>query len=1053
MKSRGRLTLPAGLLLVALAAGCGGDVVLPGEGEAANLEIVSGDEQLGQVGTELAQPLVVRVTDTRDRPVANQEVGFSVESGGGSVEPATVTTNDDGEAAANWTLGPNTGSNLLRVQTARGGSGTLEVTFEATALAGTGSVLVGVQGDDQVGPVNSALADSLVVKATDALGNPVANVEVTWTVSGGGSIEPVTVVTGTDGLAAAERVLGSAAGPQTAQASVEGFTGSPVTFSHTAVPANPTSLVLVSGDAQSAPGGFEVPDDLVVRLEDAEGNGIGGRPITWVVPAGSGSVNPVNTTTNANGLATTRWTLPVPAGSYTVSAVFSGLPPVPFTGTATSDVPTTIELVSGNNQSAPVGGALPNPLVVRVTDANDNPVAGVAVNWAAEVGGSVSAPTSGTNALGLAQITRTLGLVPGPYTTTASVGGLTGSPVTFTSTATVGPPAQLAIVTQPGSPTTSGNAFSPSPVIQVQDALGNAVAQGGIAVSVSITSGQSGASLENDVRNTNGSGRATFSNLRITGPPDDDYVLTFTASFGGVPLLPVSTGNLTVGAGSADRLVIITQPSGTAQSGVAFAQQPVVQVQDASGNPIAGSRTITAQIGQGSGSLIGSATATTGSSSTATFSGLGISGAVGTKTIIFSSGALSPDESNAITLTAGPAASIAIQAGDDQTAGVNEAVPTPPAVIVRDASDNPVSGVTVQFEVTGGGGSVAPATVASGSNGVAAVTSWTLGPAAGENTMTATAAGLNTVEFNATASATPTTTSLSADPASSTDGDPVTFTATVSSGAGTPSGTVSFRDDGNEIGQGTLNGSGVATLVVALTEGTHPITAHYLGNGTFGPSVSDPLQYQVAAAANTTPGAQTDAFEVDEDATLTVPAAGVLENDEDNDGDDLSAQLVSGPSSAQSFSLEPDGSFTYTPLADFNGSDAFSYRASDGQATSNTAIVTITVNPVNDAPTFTIDGDVSTSSLLSSVLGESHDGWASGISPGPPDESGQGVSFEITTDADEAFQTPPDVDSAGNLEYRPILRLEPLVVSATVTATDAEGATSAPAAFTITIDP
>ncbi|CAN5769305.1 hypothetical protein BH24GEM1_BH24GEM1_17780 [soil metagenome] len=1053
MKLRGRLALPAGLLLVALTAGCGGDVVLPGEGEAANLEIVSGDEQLGQVGSELAQPVVVKVTDTRDRPVANQEVGFSVESGGGSVEPATVTTNDDGEAAANWTLGPSTGSNLLRVQTARGGSGTLEVTFEATALAGTGSVLVGIQGDDQVGPVNSALADSLVVKATDALGNPVANVEVTWTVSGGGSIEPVTVVTGTDGLAAAERVLGSAAGPQTAQASVEGFTGSPVTFSHTAVPANPTSLVLVSGDAQSAPGGFEVPDDLVVRLEDAEGNGIGGRPITWVVPAGSGSVNPVNTTTNANGLATTRWTLPVPARSYTVSAVFSGLPPVPFTGTATSDVPTTIELVSGNNQTAPVGGALPNPLVVRVTDANDNPVAGVAVNWAAQGGGSVSAPTSGTNALGLAQITRTLGLVPGPYTTTASVSGLSGSPVTFTSTATVGSPAQLAIVTQPGSPTTSGNAFSPSPVIQVQDALGNAVAQGGIAVSVSITSGQSGASLENDVRNTNGSGRATFSNLRITGPPDDDYVLTFTASFGGVPLLPVSTGNLTVGAGSADRLVIITQPSGTAQSGVAFAQQPVVQVQDASGNPIAGSRTITAQIGQGSGSLIGSATATTGSSSTATFSGLGISGPVGTKTIIFSSGALSPDESNAITLTAGPAASIAIQAGDDQTAGVNEAVPTPPAVIVRDASDNPVSGVTVQFQVTGGGGSVAPATVATGSNGVAAVTSWTLGPAAGENTMTATAAGLNTVEFNATASATPTTTSLSADPASSTDGDPVTFTATVASGAGTPSGTVSFRDDGNEIGQGTLNGSGVATLVVALAEGTHPITAHYLGNGTFGPSASDPLQYQVAAAANTTPGAQTDAFEVDEDATLTVPAAGVVENDEDDDDDDLSAQLVSGPSSAQSFSLEPDGSFTYTPLADFNGSDAFSYRVSDGQATSNTAIVTITVNPVNDAPTFTIDGDVSTSSLLSSVLGESHEGWASGISPGPPDESGQGVSFEITTDADEAFQTPPDVDSAGNLEYRPILRLEPLVVNATVTATDTEGATSAPAAFTITIDP
>ena len=72
--------------------------------------------------------------------------------------------------------------------------------------------------------------------------------------------------------------------PVTARATVDGFNGSPVTFTHTAVPANPTALVLVSGDDQTAPGGFEVAEDLVVRLEDDNGNGIGGRQITWVVP-------------------------------------------------------------------------------------------------------------------------------------------------------------------------------------------------------------------------------------------------------------------------------------------------------------------------------------------------------------------------------------------------------------------------------------------------------------------------------------------------------------------------------------------------------------------------------------------------------------------------------------------------------------------------------------------------------------------------------------------------------------------------------------------------
>jgi hypothetical protein len=1043
-----RFVFPIGLLLTALTAGCGGDVVLPEDGEAAKIEIVSGNEQLGPAGTALAEQVVVRVLDANNRPVASQDVTFTIGSGGGTVAPTTVKSDGAGKAAAGWTLGPSSGNQLLRVQTPRAGSGMLEVSFSATALAGSGSVLVGVDGDDQTGPVNSALADSLVVKVTDALGNAVGGVEVTWSVSGGGSIAPITVVTGANGLAAAERVLGPAAGAQSAQASVEDFTGSPVTFSHTAIPANPTALVKISGDGQSAPGGFEVPENLVVRLEDDNGNGIGARAITWVVPAGSGSVNPVNSTTDANGFATTRWTLPSAVGSYGVSAVFSGLPAVTFTGTANADVPTTIELVSGNNQSAAVGGTLANPLVVRVTDANDNPVANVGVLWAAPDGGSVSDAATATNALGLAQVTRTLGVAPGLYTTTATVVGLSGSPVSFTSTATVGPPAKLAIIIQPGSPTISGNAFAPAPVIEVQDLLGNAVAQGGIEITANITSGQIGASLANSERNTNSSGLATFNNLRVTGPPDNDYVLTFTAGL----LIPVSSSPLTVTSGAANRIVIRQQPSATVQNGQAFAQQPVVEVVDATGNPVAGNRTIEVEIGDGAGTLSGTLTASTGTGSTATFTGLTITGAVGARTLIFSSGALTPAESNSINVTAGPASSIAIQAGDNQTAGVGEAVPIDPAVIARDVSSNPVSGVSVQFQVTAGGGAVTPETVTTGSNGIATVASWTLGSTAGANTMTATASGLNTVTFDATASAASTTTTLSAEPASSVEGGEVTFTANVTSGGGTPTGQVSFRDNGVEIGQGAL-AAGVATFSTSsLATGTHPITAHYLGDGTFSTSASSALSYSVAAA-DVPPSAQADAFNVNEDATLTVAADGVLGNDDDDDGDALTAQLVLGPGNAQSFALDANGSFSYTPDADFNGNDSFTYRANDSQANSNVATVTITVNPVNDDPGFIAGGNVSSSSLLTSILGASHAGWASGISPGPPDESGQTVSFIISTDADEAFQTTPEIDSAGNLTYRPVLRFDTIVVNATIIAEDNGGATSVPLDFTITITP
>ncbi len=96
-----------------------------------------------------------------------------------------------------------------------------------------------------------------------------------------------------------------------------------------------------------------------------------------------------------------------------------------------------------------------------------------------------------------------------------------------------------------------------------------------------------------------------------------------------------------------------------------------------------------------------------------------------------------------------------------------------------------------------------------------------------------------------------------------------------------------------------------------------------------------------------------DAYSTGEDTTLTVAAPGVFGNDSDADGDTLSAVLGSGPSHGV-VSLNADGSFAYTPAANFNGSDSFTYRASDGTLTSNLATVTLTVTAVNDAPTVTV---------------------------------------------------------------------------------------------------
>ena len=100
---------------------------------------------------------------------------------------------------------------------------------------------------------------------------------------------------------------------------------------------------------------------------------------------------------------------------------------------------------------------------------------------------------------------------------------------------------------------------------------------------------------------------------------------------------------------------------------------------------------------------------------------------------------------------------------------------------------------------------------------------------------------------------------------------------------------------------------------------------------------------------NRAPVAVDDAYAVDEDGVLDVQTPGILSNDSDADGDNFEAQLVANPTHG-TLELQLNGGFKYTPAANFNGADSFTYRANDGALNSNVATVSISVNPVNDAP-------------------------------------------------------------------------------------------------------
>ncbi|GAB5405833.1 MAG: hypothetical protein Aurels2KO_40640 [Aureliella sp.] len=106
-----------------------------------------------------------------------------------------------------------------------------------------------------------------------------------------------------------------------------------------------------------------------------------------------------------------------------------------------------------------------------------------------------------------------------------------------------------------------------------------------------------------------------------------------------------------------------------------------------------------------------------------------------------------------------------------------------------------------------------------------------------------------------------------------------------------------------------------------------------------------------AQPPNNAPSASSDSYSNGlEDTQLVVSSAGgVLSNDADPDGDALTVILI-GQANHGTVTLNTDGAFSYTPDANFNGTDSFTYRAFDGTDQSNLATVQISVAAVNDAP-------------------------------------------------------------------------------------------------------
>src|SRR2546422_8603974 len=316
-----------------------------------------------------------------------------------------------------------------------------------------------VSGASQVGAGGGTLAPFTVV-VKDANGSPVANATVSWSVVAGGGSIASSGLTDANGLSTGTLTLGPNAGTQSATATHNGLSGSPVTFTSFSQIQGATSIQANGGGGQSDTVLATLATPMSVIVRDYKNVPVAGVSVNWSV-TGGGSVGQAATTTGAGGIGSVSRTLGATAGSQSTVATVSGLVGSPITlgATATAGNATQMALNGGNGQTGTINRALAQPHSVIVHDGHGNVKLGGTVTWAVGDGGGTVSPTSPvTGSDGVASVTRTLGPSAGKNADTAKVNGLTGSPVVFTATATTAPLTANVTVGQ------GGNNFNPTSV-------------------------------------------------------------------------------------------------------------------------------------------------------------------------------------------------------------------------------------------------------------------------------------------------------------------------------------------------------------------------------------------------------------------------------------------------------------------------------------------------------------------------------------------------------------------------------------------------------------
>lgn len=504
-----------------------------------------------------------------------------------------------------------------------------------------------------------------------------------------------------------------------------------------------TQLAIVSGDAQTSTYGTALPAPLVVRALAGDGVPVPGVDVTFTVATGGGTLGTSTVTSDANGDAGTTWTLGAAIGAQSVTATFAGLAaPVTLSATAVAGAATQLVIVSGLGDR--VAGEL-GDVVVHARDAGNN----LATGFTGSVRGWIETGPSGTTGDtitvvavgGVATFPNTSFDVAGTYTVRVEAAGIpavTSAPFTISA----GPATDLIIAGGAGQTSAPGAVLATPLAFRLIDDFQNPIA--GRTVDFTVQSGGGSLSVPSAVTDANGLVQVQYT----LGPTIGAQVVRGT-----VRDTPALVRDLTVfgAAGPAVSVIPGSRPAGLAAGEVGTF---TAEVRDAGGNTATGFNgavTIAITSAPGGG-VLGGTTTRDAVNGIVTFDDLFFN-IQGFYNLVITSPGLTSGTINGFPVGNGPLAALVVVSGDAQTGAPSAALAQPVVVRAQDAFGNGVS-ATVNFAVTGGGGSVAPASAATDANSQAQTT-WTLGATLGAQTVRASVNGAPTIFVDVTATAAP----------------------------------------------------------------------------------------------------------------------------------------------------------------------------------------------------------------------------------------------------------------------------------------------------------